>query len=239
MTRTKNPTPENDFLDDPAVRAGMAWNSFSLYFDLYYPEYREYDTAEFQYEMFSIGEDQNLKLAVVAGFRNSGKSTILSEACAVWSILGKPQKKFVLLLGQTVPKARQALANIRNKLQRTKLLHDDLGPFKQDDTWGLDSIVLPKFGARITAASIEQSIRGFRHNQHRPDLVIADDLEDFESVKTAEGREKPWEWFNREVKPAGNDSVKFIVLGNVLHQDSFIKRLESAIAGGMDGMYRE
>jgi len=243
MTPRKKPTRESSYeaLDDPAVRREMSSGSMSLFFDLYYFDHRTKEPAPFHYEMFSMCEDQNLRLAVVAGFRESGKSTIMAEACAIWSILGKPQKKFVLILGQTTQKARHTLANIRDKLEGSGLLKDDIGPFKQlPDQWTLDTLVLPKFGARIMIGSVGQSLRGFKHKQYRPDLVIVDDIEDLESVKTAEGRDRPWDWFLREVMPGGTDTTKFIVLGNMLHADSFIKRLERKITSDeMDGVYRE
>lgn len=242
MTKRKKRTKKIDeALDDPIVRREMAWASHALFFDLYYFDHRTRETAPFQYEMFSICEDQSTRLAVVAGFRESGKSTIMAESCAIWSILGKPQKKFVLILGQTTQKARHTLMNVRDKLEGNGLLKQDIGPFKQlPDQWTLDTIVIPKFGARIMIGSVGQSLRGFKHKQHRPDLVIVDDIEDVESVKTIEGRDKPWEWFLREVKPGGSDTTKYIVLGNMLHEDSFIKRLERKILSGeMEGIYRE
>ncbi|MEY4731213.1 MAG: hypothetical protein RL681_159, partial [Candidatus Parcubacteria bacterium] len=199
----------------------MAWSSHSLFFDLYYFDHRTKEPAPFHYEMFSMCEDQDTHLSVVAGFRESGKTTIMAESCAIWSIVGKPQKKFVLILGGTAQKARHILTNIRDKLEGSGLLKEDIGPFKQlPDQWTLDTIVIPKFGARIMIGSVGQSIRGFKHKQYRPDLVIVDDIEDIESVKTVEGRDKPWEWFLREVMPGGTDTTKFIVLGNMLHADS-------------------
>ena len=228
-------------MDDPAVRRAIAWESLSLFFDLYYFDDRTQNPAEFQYEMFSICEDESLPLAVVAGFRESGKTTIMAEAYALWAITGRQQKKFILILSQNVQKAQHILMNVRDKLERNKLLREDLGPFKQQpNEWNIDTIVIPRFDARIMIGSVGQSLRSFKHNQHRPDLIIVDDIEDIESVKTKEGRDKPWDWFLREVKPGGSDSTKCIVLGNMLHEDSFIKRLEQKISSDeMEGVYRE
>lgn len=71
------------------------------------------------------------------------------------------------------------------------VLKADIGPFEEvSDEWGADSIVISNYGARIMAVSTEQSIRGIRHGQYRPDLVICDDIEDLNSVKTRDGRER-------------------------------------------------
>ncbi|MCC6520578.1 hypothetical protein IT403_01145, partial [Candidatus Nomurabacteria bacterium] len=84
------------------------------------------------------------------------------------------------------------------------MLKKDLGPFQEEsDEWGSYSLVFNKSGARITVASTEQSIRGSRHNEHRPDLIICDDVEDVQSTKTREGRDKTYQWLYGEVIPAG------------------------------------
>lgn len=88
-----------------------------------------------------------------------------------------------------------------------------------------------KHNARITAVSTEQSVRGLRHNQHRPDLIIGDDLEDIASTKTREGRNKTYEWLTGEVIPAGDRGTRLIVIGNLLHEDSLIMRLREDIEG--------
>src|SRR5439155_412957 len=90
--------------------------------------------------------------------------------------------------------------------------------FDISDEWGSNSIVISKFGARITIASTEQSIRGLRHGEHRPDLVICDDVEDLNSVKTREGREKTFQWLTGEVLPIGDQNTKLMIIGNLLHE---------------------
>ncbi|MGH9857565.1 MAG: hypothetical protein ACRD4B_06945, partial [Acidobacteriota bacterium] len=89
--------------------------------------------------------------------------------------------------------------------------------------------MLSNFGARITIASTEQSIRGLRHGEHRPDLVICDDVEDLQSVKTKEGRDKTFQWLTGEVLPVGDQSTKILVIGNLLHEDSLLMRLKNGI----------
>lgn len=148
----------------------------------------------------------------------------------MWAILGEQQKKFVIILSQTQRQARQHLLNIKRELETNVLLRIDLGPFKEEtDEWGSLSLVIPKYGAKITAASTEQSIRGMRHGEHRPDLVIGDDLEDLESVKTKESRDKLFGWFTGDIIPAGDANTRIIVIGNLLHEDSLLMKLKKNI----------
>lgn len=227
-------------VNDRDVRLAVTRASHLLFFHTYLGHYVKYPTADFQKEMFQITEDDSVKFAVFISFRDSAKSTVMNLSYPIWAIIGKPQKKFVLILGQTQNQARRHLNNIKREFEGNELLARELGPFEEKDgEWGSISLELPKFGARITAASSEQSIRGIRHGEHRPDLIILDDVEDSNSVKTLEGRDKTYNWLMSEIIPAGDRNTKIIVIGNLLHEDSLLMRLkENMEAGKLDGIYR-
>ena len=131
--------------------------------------------------------------------------------------------------------------NIKRELESNALLANDLGPFvEQREEWGSTSLYIPKFNARITAISTEQSVRGIRHGAFRPDLIIADDVEDSNSVKTKDGRNKTFDWYTSEIIPAGDTNTKRIVVGNLLHEDSLLMRLKDRITNGdIDGVFCE
>lgn len=76
--------------------------------------------------------------------------------------------------------------------------------------------------------------------RYRPDLIIADDVEDMASVKTREGRNKTFDWYTSEIIPAGDTNTKRIAVGNLLHEDSLLMRLKDRIdAKEIDGMFYE
>ena len=69
------------------------------------------------------------------------------------------------------------LKNLRTELENNHLLRHDLGPFREEeDEWRNTSLVISNYEARIMAVSVDQSVRGIRHKQHRPDLIICDDI---------------------------------------------------------------
>jgi hypothetical protein len=122
------------------------------------------------------------------------------------------------------------MMNLRRELENNTLLKNDLGPFQEEsDEWGATSIVFSNSNARITMASSEQSVRGLRHNQHRPDLIICDDVEDIASTKTRDARNKTYQWLTSEVIPAGDKSTRLVIVGNLLHEDSLLMRIREAI----------
>lgn len=228
-------------LTDKQYRQNVVRKSLEYFFPVYFHKYMKYDTAPFQKDIFQILEDEKNKLAVIVAFRGSAKSTIVTTAHVIWSVLGAPQKKFIVILGQTEQKARQNLMNIKLELEHNELLRKDLGPFDEErNQWGATAIIIRKLNAKIMISSVEQSIRGMRHGEYRPDLLVLDDVEDTASVKTQEGRDKTFNWLTSEVIPAGDKNTRVIAVGNLLHEDSLLKRLQRKIESGeMDGIYRE
>jgi predicted phage terminase large subunit-like protein len=215
------------------VRRNLAYSSHIFFFSIYLSHYIKYPFADFHYDIFDLTENNSIRYAILTAFRDSGKSTINTLSFPIWAINGCLQKKFVLIASQTQAQAKYHLSNIRKELEGNELLKNDIGPFhEEDDEWGASSLVLSNHDARITIASTEQSIRGIRHGAHRPDLVICDDVEDLNSVKTREGRKKTWDWLTGEVLPIGSKNTKFVIVGNLLHEDSLIMKLEKRIEEG-------
>ncbi len=219
----------NAMIKDGKVRKGITKANFFMFFHFYFSHYIQYQPANFQKRIISYLDINNDDLFVVA-FRGSGKSTIVTTAYPIWSILGKQQKKFVIIFCQTKIQAKQHMMNLRTELENNEILKNDLGPFKEESLeWGSQSLVFSKINARITIASTEQSIRGLRHNQNRPDLLILDDIEDIASTKTRETRDKTYRWLKSEVIPAGDKNTRLIMVGNLLHEDSLLMRVKEEI----------
>lgn len=231
----------NEIKKKRVVRRTLAKNSHFWFFSIYLGHYIKYPFAPFHSEMFALTEDIDLKLSVLVAFRGSGKSTLMTLSYPIWAIVGSQQKKFILILSQTQSQAKLHMANIKRELESNDLLKSDIGPFEEiSDEWGSNSIVISKYGARITVASTEQSIRGLRHGEHRPDLVVCDDVEDLNSVKTREGRDKTFQWLVGEVLPIGDQGTKIVIVGNLLHEDSLLMRLRKGIENEkLNGKYFE
>lgn len=234
LPRTKmNQTINNlmvKIVKNKLIRRVVVFRSHMWFFMIYFHHYIHHPTAGFQKEIFAISEDETIKQCIIVAFRGSGKSTIMSLSYPLWAILGKPQKRFVLILSQTQAQARQIMANLKAELESNGLLKTDLGPFEDESSeWNLQTIVLKKYNARIAVASTEQSIRGTRHKEYRPDLIICDDIEDLNSVKTQEGRDKTYNWLMGDVLPTGSTSTVLVVVGNLLHEDSCVMRLKKNI----------
>ncbi len=243
MTYPKTFSPDlwEEIRSNRTLRVKLAQESLYWFFHLYFSDHAKLPTADFQKEIYQLLEDPQIRHLIIVAFRSSGKSTIATLAYPIWAILGKQQSKFALILSQTQPLSRLHLQNIKRTFESNELLRSDFGPLNEmSDEWGSMSLVLPKYNARISAASSDQSIRGLKYGSHRPDLIIADDVEDMSSVQTQESRDRTYQWFVSEVIPAGDQHAKIVNIGNLLHEDSLLMRLKERIDNNnLKGTYRE
>jgi predicted phage terminase large subunit-like protein len=225
--------------EDKAVRRTIVRRSHKLFFLYYLNDYIEFPPAPFHEEIFHLSETDNHSMFVLSAFRNSAKSTIMSLSYIIWSIING-RAKYIMLVSENQQKAQTLLNHIKEELENNELLRRDLGPFQEDRAiWNAVSITLTRYDAKITAVSTEQSIRGLRHKHHRPDIVIIDDAENQESVRTQESRDKLYKWLSGDVIPAGHSKTKTVIIGSILHPDCLIKRLQKQIdLGKIDGIYR-
>ncbi len=226
-------------VSDSGVREAVTQQSFLWFFHIYFAHYVTHSTASFHKEIFDVAQQADIPLSVILAFRGSGKSSIISMAYPLWAMLGSQQKKFVLLVGRTQQQAYQHLKNIKAEIETNEVLMHDYGQVLQTNELGQKALTFPKIKARIQAVSMEQSIRGIRHLATRPDLIICDDIEDLASVRFREQRDKTYNWLTGEILPAGDINTKVVIIGNLLHDDSLVRRFEKKIElGEMSGLVR-
>lgn len=199
-----------------------------------------YPLAPFHMEMFELLKDPKNEFVVVMAFRESGKSTIMNMANVLWSILGKPQKKFVVVVSQTQDQAKNHFTNIKEELMYNELLREDFGPFTEDEAeWKKLSLELTYHESKILSVSREQSIRGVKHNSTRPDLIICDDIEDISAAEERSVRDETLSRFSSEILPLGSSGTRIFVLGNLICQESLLMKLRNNIVdGNIEGIFR-
>ncbi|MFA7193781.1 MAG: hypothetical protein WC087_02605 [Candidatus Paceibacterota bacterium] len=227
-------------INDTAVRTALVYQNHEAFCSIYLRRHLKYEFAWFHKEMFRITESYQHKLNVFMAFRGSGKSTILNLSNALWSILGKHQKKFVLIVSKTRVQSQSHFDNIKQELEENELLKSDLGPFQATkEDWGAYTIEIPKYGAKIMCIGANQNIRGLKYRDHRPDLIICDDIEDVTSFTDQAKVDLLYEWFMGELLSIGDETTNIVVLGNLLDPRSILIRLYKAIKHDeMSGIFK-
>ena len=234
--------------DNKRVRQRLAFESPFWFAVLYLRHHFSYPFAPFHMEMFYFIEQPKYKLMVIMAFRESGKSTVMNLVNTLWSILGKPSNKFVIIMSQTQEQAKNHFANIKSELESNELLKEDFGPFIENiNQWNKLSLELEYHGAKIVSVTRDQKVRGLKYNQHRPDLIICDDLEDSVSIEDEAASEEFVKRFRSEILPLGSENTRIVVLGNLLTHywddlkmdKSFILQLKNDIENAkIKGIFR-
>lgn len=238
----------NDFLFEalktPKIRKELTRHSIKAYMSVYFHEHMEYDFAPFHQTYFDACEETRFKYVIVSAFRESAKTTVFTTCFPLWSIMGVQGLKFVLIVAKTKDQAERYLENIRIELETNELLKQDLGPFKiekngEGQTWSSTDIDLTFYGARITIVSQNQGYRGIKFGHHRPELIICDDLEDVDSVRSQEIRDKMYQKILADLMPAGhNQRTRFFFVGNLIHDESYLLRLKhNLVDKGNEGLF--
>lgn len=79
---------------------------------------------------------------------------------------------------------------------------------------------------KIHARGAGQRLRGLKHGARRPDLVVLDDIENDENVRSPEQRDKLHRWRQRAVEHLGEagEKLDIVYTGTILHYDSVLSR---------------
>src|SRR3989344_6887458 len=231
----------DNIISDQLLRKNICSRDLYWFMAVYFQRYIYYPVAPFQKEILSLLQNKISDILAISAFRESGKSTLCSFIFPLWSIIGEQQKKCVVIICQNQEKAELVLTNIKRFLENDPLLIKDFGPFytKITSEWNATSIVIEKYNARIIVASIGGSVRGYRHEEYRPQVFIGDDLDDQLSAENPDVRERLNRFIFGEVIPGGEKNTQYVFVGNIVHLDGFMMRLKKLIEQKeIDGVYR-
>ena len=129
-------------------------------------------------------------------------------------------KHYIIILSDSSEQAEGFLADIKTELEENAALKEDFGEL-EGKVWK-SSVILLANGVKIEAIGSGKKIRGRRHKQWRPDLIVCDDLENDENVNTPDQRQKMKNWFAKAVSECGDTYTDIVYIGTLLHYDSLL-----------------
>ncbi|MCL2762202.1 MAG: hypothetical protein FWD36_03210 [Treponema sp.] len=235
-------------------RIERAKKDFGFFCRHYLSDYFFTDPAEYQQILYDIADTQsltkdtsrrlkpfinekyhsllkpteNLAGAMFIEPREHGKTVRWSFAYVLWSVITK-KKKYVLLIGASGDAARENLINIKIELEENELILEDFVNLK-GDVWRDDRIELSNRTC-IQAKGSGASMRGTRFREHRPDLILLDDVLKDDAVDSPSQRDKISRWLKRVVFNLGKDAF-IIWVNTIFHSDDPISRLINEVVKG-------
>jgi hypothetical protein len=160
----------------------------------------------------------------VLGPRGGAKSTIGTLALPLRAAV-ECSESFIWIVSDTKHQACAHLENIKAELLDNRQLAKDFpDAVGRGLVWRGNSIVL-RSGVTIEAFGTGQRIRGRRHRQYRPTLIVCDDLQNDGHIRSALQREHSREWFHGALLKAGTARTNVVNLATALHRDALAMQL--------------
>lgn len=170
-------------------------------------------------------------LDAIAAPRGEAKSTLVSQLFTLYCLITQ-RKKYALVVMDSIDQAYPMLEAIKAELEfnaRIKIDFPELAG--QGRVWQAATIVT-KANQKVQVAGSGKKLRGLRHGAYRPDLVVLDDIENDEQVRSPDQRDKLHNWLKKTVLPLGSADGKLdiVYIGTILHYDSVLNRTLSSKA---------
>ncbi len=177
-------------------------------------------------QLDSFRTERGSKVNVI-GPRGSAKSTI-ATLCYVLRAAVEGWEPYIWIVSDTIPQAQLHLENVKSELvgnrQLAKAYPQSTG---RGPAWRAELVQL-RDGPVIEALSTGQRIRGRRFNEHRPTLIVCDDLQNDSHISSAMQRDASRSWFHGLLLRAGDPRTNVVNLATALHREALAVELLEA-----------
>ena len=180
------------------------------------------ETPPFHKEILDLISDKNNRRIGVIAPRGHAKSTTVDMTYPLWAGCFE-QEEFIVIISDTYTQAAEFINALKDEFENNPKIKWLFGNMKGDD-WQDGEFVLSN-GIKYAAKGSGMKIRGIRHRHTRPTLMIFDDIENDENIKSAEQRQKLYHWFTKAAIPALARGGRAVVIGTILHFDSLVNKV--------------
>ena len=178
-------------------------------------------TPRFHIELLTFLNRPSL-LKAFAVFRGAGKSTLLNKVHILNRVI-YDNEPFIMIASENEKKAKSFLRDIKRNFMRAMENGLDI---QKGEVWNDNHIELICEGklSTIVVLGAGQDPRGYVSDNQRPTLLILDDVENRENMKTKAQREKIGDWILQDALPALDPKGECFFIGTIMHEDSELNR---------------
>lgn len=211
-------------------------SGYDFFVSNYFPHYvRSSSRSQLHNYLFEhlpqvLQQPSSVHLAIAAP-RGEAKSTLVSQLFTLYCLVTQ-KKRYALIVMDSIDQAYPMLEAIKVELEFNQRLRVDFPEIAgQGRVWQAATIIT-KANQKVQVAGSGKKLRGLRHGAYRPDLVVLDDIENDEQVRSPEQRDKLHDWLKKTVLPLGaaGDKLDVVYIGTILHYDSVLNRTLSSKA---------
>lgn len=156
--------------------------------------------------------------------RKGAKTTWCSKIFPLYCIC-HGLEKYIMLIGDTSGQAEQNLESVKHELTSNDRLRKDYPHVCGEGTvWNVEHIVT-RNQIKVQALGAGMQFRGRSFHEHRPGLIVIDDLENDKVVMSEHQRDEMFKWLSRVLIPMGYEATHFLFVGTALHEDDTLHRV--------------
>lgn len=189
--------------------------------------YRDFDDEHDK--IFDLLDNSDNPHKVIAAPRGTGKTSIMNLLVPT-KRLAFLDSRFMVPISSTQGAAMQQSENLKNEFMNNQVLKT-VFQIEKTRNFSKKQWVLELAGGEksmIWPKGAGQQVRGMLFHDYRPDLVIFDDLEDDEYLRSEEQRKKLKQWFFGpaiNIVDRGRDDWEIIYIDTLKHEDSLLQDL--------------
>lgn len=210
----------NDTLEVTRDKAADRWREACKEdFELFTADVLGFTNADHQKDWCGILGNHENKQIVVAAPRGHSKTTEFSINYPLWEI-ARNRNVRILLVSAADSQSKSFLREIKGRIERDNAYIDFAGQLqpKKPEKWSDQEIIVDRDRTdlkdpTITTVSVEGTILS-----KRADIIICDDLLNFENSRTPEARQKIWDWFMLTLLPVLEPKTGRIVVAGTVWQ---------------------
>jgi len=213
------------------ARKKRALRDYNYYVKTYFPIYADSDCGYFHIKAANkIKKDPNC-FAILEWAREHAKSVHADLLIPLWLHAHK-ELDGMILMGKNQNDAENLLSDVQAQLQYNSLYIHDFGDQHNHGSWEEGDFTTQN-GVRFLAIGRDQSPRGARKNEKRPNYAVIDDIDDdiivnnTRRVKEVVDRILGALYFALSIKGA-----RVVVAGNRIHHNSILANLVGDVKPG-------
>lgn len=179
-----------------------------------------------QTEWYGVLSDKSLIQLALAAPRGHTKTTCVSVNYSLGEIAENPNVR-ILLVSNSASQSQSFLREIVGRIERDENYIEYAGELKPEspEKWSSTEIIINRSNLALKDPTIGTVGAGGTILSKRADIIICDDLLNFENTRTYDQRSKLKEWFYQVLLPVLVPGGRLVIVGTVWHAEDLLSEL--------------
>lgn len=213
---------------DKNARIKKDESNYIRWFNRYLFMYAKSDCAPFHKKLSNVIINNPTCSVLAEIYRSGAKSVHIDLGIPLYLYYVKKELFFMLLVGQTDPKAKKLLSDIQAQLQYNQRLISDYGRRYKTGNW-INGDFTTSDGVKFFALGYGQNPRGVREMAERPDYIVVDDIDSKKRCNNDRLSREAMEWVWEDLQGTFDEGAarrRFVVANNNFHKNTVINQLK-------------